>query len=543
MHRPRFGLILLAVAIATAGAIPLFAAPAGAATTCNGAGPPAVTGGEFPNIAGSQSVWKVNCTTAAASKIDSANVADGGNGYWHRGAARSATVTTAANSANITYAAGHITSADIKRPISGGCIAGGAFIKTAGATSGTLSAASGATGCGATTATVEYTNSRVIKDASCTTAGVVTSTSALFAAADVGKSVSGGPFKAGARIQSVSGSTATVKLAAGAAANTAVCTAPDTLTIGAATYSPATSTTVVWSSDPMAVELQNSTANGQAFSCTGSVLTELAGAIADGQNFSTSYAGLKVVVKGASATVATKVNSATTTALTLANPCPAGVAAAVGTAAIGQPGANAPKPGNTMASLAAELNLNPVLVATQDDCNLNTFEGFQVIGTWNNPLTAAGTAFGYATTGVIGGATLVSTGQILFPTSVVSFSAYIRPQRTAGLAGGAPAGSHFEFAFPSLPTSLAVCLTGANPTNATALSFTINPTVLSVSPSLPTGGGNPADPSIRALGPQTGATHGQYQLKNGTTVVATGALATCTVVANTATPAYGCGDG
>jgi len=105
-----------------------------------------------------------------------------------------------------------------------------------------------------------------------------------------------------------------------------------------------------------------------------------------------------------------------------------------------------------------------------------------------------------------------------------------------------PAGSHFEFVFPSLPTTLAVCLTAGNPANATGLAFGLAPTTLSTAPALPTGSGNPADPSIRAIGPQTGATNGAYSLKNGAAVVVTGALPTCTIPVNTAVPAFACGD-
>jgi len=533
------------VAIATAGVIPLFAAPAGAANTCNGVG---VAGGEFPNTPGAQSQWKIDCTTNAGTKVDNIVVADAGNAYWHRGAARSVTVTpTAGPSANITFAASAITASDLRRPISGGCIAGGAFIRTIVSTTvATLSKANGTTGCAAVSATVEHTNSRVLQDASCTAspAGVITSASGVFTATDIGKSVSGGPFKIGSRISAVTATTATVKLAASGAPGNAACTAPDTITIGAATYTPSTAAAPAWNTDPMSVDMTNSAANGQAFSCVGSVMTETAAAIAAGQNFSTAYAKLPVVFKVGAITTVRSVLSASTTAFTLNAACPAGVTATAGEVAIGKPGANAPKTGNSFASLSAELNLNPVLVATQDDCSLNTFEGFQVIGTWNNPMNSLGTLSGYTTTAVLGAPVLVSTGQVLYPTAVVSFAAYIRPQRTGGLAGGLPAGSHFEFVFPSLPTTLAVCLTAGNPANGTALAFGLAPTTLSTSPALPTASGNPADPGIRAIGPQTGATHGQYTLKNGAAVVvANSALPTCTIPLNTAVPAFGCGDG
>jgi len=545
MRRPRFGSVIAAVAVATAGVIPLFAAPAAAVNACG------APGGIFPMTPGAQAGWKIDCTTNAGTKVDNIIVSDSGNGYWQRGAARKVTATTTAASANITLAvASSITAADLRRPVSGGCIAGGAYVKAIVSTTViTLSKVSGATGCGAgTSVTIEYTSARVLQDATCTAAGVVTSTNGIFTAADAGKSVSGGPFSAGARIQAAPAPTATtvtVKLAAGAAANTVACTAPETLTIGGAVYSPTTGSTVIWNSDPMGVHLQNSTANGQAFTCAGSVLTPSAVNTTPrmGTIVASSYIKLPVVILVGATTTVRSIISNTATAFTLNAACPAGVTATVGTAAIGQPGANAPRDGNSMASLAAAISLNPALVSTSDDCAKNTYEGFQVVGTWKTPMNAAGTLVNYTTAAVVGAPVAVSTGQILFPTSVVSFAAYIRPQRTGGLAPVVPAGSHFEFVFPSLPTTLAVCLTAGSPTNATALAFGLAPTTLSTTPAVPTGAGNSGSPGVHAIGPQTGATSGRYQLKNAAVVVATGALPTCTIVAATVTPAFTCGDG
>ena len=74
----------------------------------------------------------------------------------------------------------------------------------------------------------------------------------------------------------------------------------------------------MWNTDPMGVDMTNSTANGQAFSCVGSVLTETAAAIAAGQNFSTAYAKLPVVIKvGAVTTVTVGALAPSTTAFTL----------------------------------------------------------------------------------------------------------------------------------------------------------------------------------------------------------------------------------
>jgi hypothetical protein len=532
MRRLRFGSVIAAVAIATAGAIPLFAAPAGATNACG------APGGEFPMTPGAQSAWKVDCSTNALTKVDNLAAADAPDAFWHRGTARTVAITATASSQTITYASGAIAAGDIGRPISGGCLAATAFIETAGLTSGTVSTSQPATGCGAATATIEYTRSRVLANASCTTGGILTTPagtkSGLFASTDVNKSVSGGPFPANAKITVFTSANQVTVAPAPASA----CTAGQLITLGAATY---LSGVPVWNTDPMGVDMSNSTANGQAFSCAvvaaHAVFTQTAAAIAMGQNFSASYTNLQVIATGTS-TVTTVVNSATATALTTAAAaCPTGVTATAGTLDIGQPGGDAPQTGNTTATLGAEINLNPSLVKTQDNCNLNTFEGFEIAGTWMNPGFYAGGA-------VIGNPTLVSVGQIAYPTSLIAFAAYVRPQRTGD---SLQAAAHFEFVFPSLPTTLAVCLTVPHtgvPTNATQLSFGILPTPLFTGIGVATGSGNPADPGVRALGPQTGAQTGHYILKNGATTVATGALPTCTITAATTTPPpITCGDG
>jgi hypothetical protein len=522
MRRRKFGSALAAVAIATAAAIPLLAAPAGAATACG------APGGIFPATPGAQSGVKYDCTTNAGAVVNNITLADAINTQWHHGAARTVAVTPTTGTATITYASGALTAADVARPISGGCIGGAAFIRTVTATSATLSVNSGA-GCAPTTATIEYTRNRVLTDATCTATatGNLNSVTGTFAATDVNKSVSGGPFPAKAKITAiVSATKATV-----APAPTAACTAPDTITIGAASYNG--SGAVVWAADPTSKQLTNSaappTGSGTAFSCTASKITATTGAVTAGGGFSAAYAGLKVVVTGTT-TVTTTATAGTANTLTLAAACPTGVTTTAGTAVIGEPGANAPKDGSAMASLSAELNLAPTLVATQDDCNKNTYEGFQVIGEWNNPGAYAGGLAPPVT---------VSTGQISFPTSVISFGAFVRPQPTGDAL---LAGAHYEFVFPLLPTTLAVCTTAGAPSNPTVISFGINPTVLATAPFLPTGSGNPGDPSVRAIGPQTGAFAGKYQLKNNATVITAGALPSCTIQLATVAPTFACGD-
>lgn len=506
----------------------------------------------FPALAPSQSGWKVACTTDALTKIDNVVFADTSTASWHHGAARTVTATPTAGSTTLTVtaplapAAGALTAADVRRPVSGTCISGGAFITAVSGNVATLSKANAASGCAAgTTVTIEHSTSRTLSDASCT-GGVITSTSAKFDASDIGKSVAGGPFIVGSRITAVTATTATVKLAAGTAGATADCTAPDILQIGGAYYATATAAAPSWATnDAWSFALANNATGGQGFTCSGTALGLTATAQALLPLLSSQYVGLKVVVAGTT-TVTSTVTAATATGLTLSAACPAGISATAGKAAVGQPGANAPRVGNTMFQLGALLNLDPSLVTTADDCNRNTTEGFAVIGSWENPMNPAGSALGYTATAVLGAATqpAASVGQVYIPTAVVAFAGFIRPQRTGGLTV-VPAGSHFEYVMPTLPTGLSVCKTGVPPVpaNATALAFGFAPQVLTQSPAVPTGSGNVSDVTVRSLGPVSGNVNGAFQMRDATTLKGSGNLPTCNVSATTAAAAFNCGIG
>jgi len=523
----------------------ILAEPAFAANTCNG---PGVTASQFPARAGAQSSLQVACTTNAGTKVDNITVADSSNAVWHHGAARVLpNVTLVAGATTITNAG--FRPDDVRRPISGGCLKGGTFIVSVVGTTATLSQALG-TPCSASSLTIEHTTSRVLTDATCT-ATLITSATAKFTSTDIGKSVSGGNFAIGARITAVGTAGANTTATVGAtspASGVCVDRAPAVtgyqapmLTIGGATYAGATP---IWSNDPMQLALTN-TLSGNAFTCIGKTLTAGAAtkAIVGTSPFNAAYAGLPVIIVGTS-TVVTTVATATTTALSLVANCPAGITTSAGVANIGAPGANAPQVGNSLATLGAVLNLSPTLVATADECSRGQLEGFSVAGTWANPLSANGTARGYATVGVLGAATApaATVGQIVFPTAVVSFASYVVPNRVGGIAVN-PAGSHYEFVLPSLPTTLATCVMGspALPSHTTAISFRITSSTLTTSPALPTGSGNPSDPAVRSLNPRTGSMAGSYRLRNGNTTVVSAGLTPCLVAVPTATATFNCG--
>src|SRR5262249_29583396 len=153
MRRPRFGSALVAVALATAALVPILAAPASAAPACPNVG-------IYPKSPGGESGLKVGCTTAGTDSVTALTVHDAANATWHRGAARNVVVNTTSGSTAITYAAGVLAIADVRRPISGPGIAAGAFIRSVVGTTATLSRASTATATGVT-ALIEHTQARV----------------------------------------------------------------------------------------------------------------------------------------------------------------------------------------------------------------------------------------------------------------------------------------------------------------------------------------------------------------------------------------------
>ena len=297
---------------------------------------------------------------------------------------------------------------------------------------------------------VEHTNSRYLHDVTCGAGtSTISSADAKFVATDVGKSVSGGPIPDGSFITSVTPTVATLNQAHAGGCTTAAGQPGDQITIGSSTYVGGVAQ--LFNSDPMAIQLSNTTGGGQGFTCSGTTLGMTAASKLDTGGFNAAYIGLTVAVKGSGVAFTNlkinAVNTAGNSSATVAPACPAGVSATVGAAAVSTRGAGAPTNGSPMMNLGAELNLNPVLVATQDDCSLATYEGFGVIGGWTNP----GSSYAGNTS-----TPPVSVAQIIFPTSVISFNGFIVPQRGGDAVEALP---HYDFTFPLLPTSLAVCTT------------------------------------------------------------------------------------
>lgn len=526
MHRRLIGRIGAAAAL-VALAVPvslIAAAPAQGVNSC--------TTSMSPKVPLGQSGLSVAClldvSATASSNANRIEVGDTPNAGWSSTGARTATVGAAALGVVTLAFTPALTAADVGRSISGSGIAGGTFIKTA---AGGISRKTEAAITAGTVVTITHNRGRELNDANCSTANAnLTSPSAVFAAGDAGLAVSGGPYRALARIVSVTNATTAVvddnpSVAGNQApsnvcsdANSTVAGVQDVITLGLVTYSPATSTTVVVNTArTRQIHIANSAPPAAqdpvGGTCAGSTITLNA---SGGGTFSTDV-GLPVFFKksdgtNADATVR-KVNSVTATTIVMNAACPAGAAAARD-AVLGVR-SGSPSDGTLVAQLNASLNLNPALNPASDDCLKNTYEGFGIEGEWYNP-------GGYVRTAVLGGPLPVSTAQVLFPTSVVSFAGYVTYK-----SGGLQVGAHNEFIFPSLPTSLAVCIPngGTITTNKTAVALKFSPT-------------------IRAIGPNVGTFTPKILAKNGNTILAPNPITgtACVIAASTTAPSYGCGD-
>jgi hypothetical protein len=159
---------------------------------------------------------------------------------------------------------------------------------------------------------------------------------------------------------------------------------------------------------------------------------------------------------------------------------------------IGQPSATAPANGDQAAQLNAELSLNPHLVQGSAACTTNSVQGFGESGKWENPGSFVAGALGSSTDTTIKGSVV---GQILFPTSVISFAAYVVKVKAA-VSGESQTLAHYDIVFPLLPTSLAACPTPS--TAGTGSSFTFDATTAAQG-ALTTGVGAPTTGLLRGL--------------------------------------------
>jgi len=509
MRRLRFGSVIAAVALATGAVIPVLASPAGAATSC-----PEI--GEYPAIQAAQSNLRVACNFDSTALSSNFTIHDFQNAVWHNGAARSVTTTaaTAVGGTVVTAAAGHFSATDIGHTISGTGVPSRAFIAATTATTATLNVpvcspvsttcpVAGPIPVGAVLL-IENSRSRTVKDgvtsASSTT---VTSATAKFAAADVGKSLSGSTIPDGRTIASVpNATTAVLNSGVGVTAGSA-----QVLTIGGTLEN--TTTRQVGDATSTATTITSASAK---FVSPDDVGLPVSGPGITGVKYIASVSG----------NVATLAGSGTVTANATAH-----------IVDIGVPTATAPKNGDSVAVLSSILDLSPTLVAGSNACSLNKPEGFVIQGVWNNPGSfAAVGAFGNPTAGAL-------IGQIQMNTAVIGFAGYVR-QTPAATAGDPQAAAHYDFTFPSLPTALARC---AN-TVPVGLSLGFNATTASQS-LIKTGVGKPNTAAVRVLRQNNGASlaTSAFMKSNTTTPPANWSFTGSCTMANPIVVDFHCGNG
>ena len=428
---------------------------------------------QFPAIAATQSQLQFSClfTNSANPLLNelSSNFTfhDFANAQYHQGAARRATVTAASASGGltITAAAGNFTLFDRNRPVSGTGIAPRAFISSITPTVATLNIAHTAAVPIGTVVTIENTNARSVVNGVTVAGLTVTSATANFNSADVGRSITGTPIPDGKTIASVTNAT-TVVMSAGASATAATA---QTITIGA-------------------TQARTSTRTVLGATKTTTVITSTAAA------FGPSDTGMPVscAVAGCGLAANSRITAVAGNTATIA---PAAVAGGAFNVVIGAPSPTAPTNGSAMMQLATSLDLSPTLVAGSGACGTNRPEGFSLQGVWQNPGS-------FVTTGVLGAQPAGQViAQVLFATSVTRFAGYI-VQVPAGTAGDPQTAAHYDIVFPFLPTALAKC-PAPNAVNV-ATSFEVLAVTASQN-NIPTGIGSPSTAQVRYLAPNFGA--------------------------------------
>jgi len=382
---------------------------------------------------------------------------------YHNGAARTVTSTAAAQVAG-QIAVTDCTSATafVNRALSGPSVPVRTFVKsiTGGcAPGGTLQLSNASFVAASNTAfTIDNASTRSVTDAMlATTTPMVTSATANFTAADVGSSFTGTNIPDGTTISSFISATQVDLSAAPTAA-----AVNQNVTIGGSIEST-----------------NNRTANDATQTTTQITSTSA--------SFQTSDVGLKV--SGTGITQPCYIATRNSGSLVTVNAgCVMAANATAHAVTIGDPTSTAPVATDTILNQAAQLPLNPALVAGSQPCTADEASGFGIEGTWLAPGSFVGGAFATQPAGT------TAVAEIQFKTSVVSYGAYIVQMKAASdpLIGAA----HFNIVFPNTPTTLALC-----PSTATspgiALSIGINGTTASQA-AIPSGSGRPNTSQLRS---------------------------------------------
>jgi hypothetical protein len=424
--RGKFSVFLIAAVAMMAGP---FALAAGAVTN-------ACTNGMFPNQPGGNSELSIACTltTATGGAGNAYTIEDFPDAVWHTGAARvsGADGHITAASATVTSATARFVPGDVDHIISGGlpgfALPSGTFIKTfVNATTVTINAPA-PTGSTTTTAVLKIDNTTGRSATGSTTAGskTVTSTTANFVAGDVGRVISATSIPHGDTIATFTNAT------------TVVLTTAATTTAASKVISIADAATLT--SNRQIKDAHTTAASATVTSATAVFAATDIGLPVTGANVPAG----DYVATAPSATTITLHVAATITST-----------AAVLT--IGVPNSTAAQNGEAMAQLSSKLSLDPTAFGGAVDgsppCSANVLNASSLSGEWQNPGSYNATALGSSTDPSIKGSTV---GQIIYPTSVISFAGYVTIVKAA-TAGETQTLAHYDIVLPTLLTSAVVC--------------------------------------------------------------------------------------
>ncbi len=545
------------------GAVMALAVPVTALGLGSGSAGAAITNacsfGQYPNAPGGQSQLQVNCTFTNAGSSSNETVEDFPQAVWHDGAAWHVTdgVTTS-GSATVTSASAHFNAAtDINHTVSGpdtifGLIpipADTFIIAVNSPTSVTLNHNATASKTGITL-TINNSSTRSVTDGVIQYGNkTITSATANFTSADVGRIVTGTYIPNYDTIASVTNTTTAVLTHAATANQTA-----QALTIGADEQTSSTREVTDAQLTSGSTTLTSASANFQASDVqlpvtgcgipTGDYVASVTNAttavlhaaatvtrpfaVSDGATtsgsttvtsasagFSTACDANKAITGAgipAGAYIKTVTNATTVTISAKATATATGVSLTESpgaTEVIGVPSATAPANADSVSTIGTTLTLNPTLVKGAAPCSAGDPSGETIEGAWYNPGDYQ------ANTLALSPADLPSDtiGEILYPTSVVSFAGYV-VNEGAGTTGELDTAAHTDIILPFVPTGLALC---ATPALGIGSSFSYNGSTIAQQ-KVPTGVGTPGTADVRGienLGSGVSTTTGTAYLING----------------------------
>jgi hypothetical protein len=518
--------------------------------------------GQFPNAPGGQSGLTVNCTFTNAGTSSSNTIEDFPQAVWHNGAAWTViggATTSGSPTVTSTSALSHFKAAtDINHTISGGGIPADSFIIAVNSASSVTLNHDATSTKSAETLTIENSSIRAVADGVTTSASkTITSATADFVSADVGRIVTGTNLPKYDAIASVTNATTAVLSAAATATGTA-----QTLTIGenerVSTTRQVTDAKVTAGSTALSsasahflasdaqlpvagcgiptgtyissvtnsadVVLSLAATLTRPLAVTNGVTTSGSATVTSATANFTSTCDTNKVITGAGIpagdTIKAVVNATTITLAVKATATATGVSLTESpgaTETIGAPTPTAPANGDAVATVESELALSPTLVKGSPPCSAGDATGDTIEGAWYNPGS-------YGATFLSPALPTDTIGQILYPTSVVSFAGYV-VNEAASTPGEQDTAAHTDIIYPFLPTGLALC---ATPALGIGSVFSFNGTTLTEQ-KVATGIGRPDTGAVRGvedLGNGVTTTTGTAYLTNGIPATYSGACTT-----------------